>query len=197
MGYVIYSHVLICYSYFTNRWQPSLINARECLKSKAVWSCHLLLLVSCLAYPIILKMEAMYSSENSTSILVFFSFLGWVETESTWYFGHYWPIVPAPDDRWWMWRSRWNGNWQGKRKYSEKTCPVPLSPPQIPHDMTWAGTRAAAVGSRRLTAWAMARPSSVLTTRRHKPEYRTVHSRRHENFKLALIKGLIFRNSFS
>jgi hypothetical protein len=23
------------------------------------------------------------------------------ETESTWYCCHYWPIVPAPDDRWW------------------------------------------------------------------------------------------------
>jgi hypothetical protein len=32
------------------------------------------------------------------------------------------PIVPAPDDRWWMWSSRWNENWQGKPKYSEKTC---------------------------------------------------------------------------
>jgi hypothetical protein len=35
-----------------------------------------------------------------------------------------WPIVPDPDDRWWwMWSSRWNENWQGKPKYSEKTCP--------------------------------------------------------------------------
>jgi hypothetical protein len=35
-----------------------------------------------------------------------------------------WPIVPALDDRWWwMWSSRWNENWQGKQKYSEKTCP--------------------------------------------------------------------------
>jgi hypothetical protein len=32
-----------------------------------------------------------------------------------------WPIVPAPDDRWWVWSSRWNENWQGKPKYSEKT----------------------------------------------------------------------------
>jgi hypothetical protein len=29
----------------------------------------------------------------------FFSFSGWGETESTWYVGHCWPIVPAPDDR--------------------------------------------------------------------------------------------------
>jgi hypothetical protein len=35
---------------------------------------------------------------------------------------------------------------------------VLLCPPQIPHDLTWARTRAAAVGSRRLTAWIMARP---------------------------------------
>jgi hypothetical protein len=33
-------------------------------------------------------------------------------------------IVPAPDDRWWwLWRNWWNENWQGKPKYSAKTCP--------------------------------------------------------------------------
>jgi hypothetical protein len=46
------------------------------------------------------------------------------ETESTWYCGHYWPIVPVPDDRWWwLWSNWWNEDWQGKPKYSEKTCP--------------------------------------------------------------------------
>jgi hypothetical protein len=40
------------------------------------------------------------------------------------YCGLFWPIVPAPDDRWgWMWSNWWNGNWQGKPKYSEKTRP--------------------------------------------------------------------------
>jgi hypothetical protein len=34
-----------------------------------------------------------------------------------------WPIVPAPENRWWMWSSRWNENWQGKPKNSEKTFP--------------------------------------------------------------------------
>jgi hypothetical protein len=54
----------------------------------------------------------------------FFSFSGRGETESTWYVGHCWPIVPAPDDRWWwLWSSWWNEDWQGKPKYSEKTCP--------------------------------------------------------------------------
>jgi hypothetical protein len=27
-----------------------------------------------------------------------------------------WPTVPAPDDRWWVWSSWWNENWQGKPK---------------------------------------------------------------------------------
>jgi hypothetical protein len=34
-----------------------------------------------------------------------------------------WSIVPDPDDRCWMWNSRWNENWQGKPKYSEEICP--------------------------------------------------------------------------
>jgi hypothetical protein len=47
---------------------------------------------------------------------------------------------------------------RGNRSTRRKPAPVPLCPPQIPHDLTWARTRAAAVGSRRLTAWAMAWP---------------------------------------
>jgi hypothetical protein len=45
-------------------------------------------------------------------------------TESTWYCGQYWPIVPAPDDRWWwLWSNWWSEDWQRKPKYSEKMCP--------------------------------------------------------------------------
>jgi hypothetical protein len=30
----------------------------------------------------------------------------------------------APDDRWgWLWSNWWNEDWQGKTKYSKKTCP--------------------------------------------------------------------------
>jgi hypothetical protein len=58
------------------------------------------------------------------------------------YCGHFWPIVPAPDDRWgWLWSNWW------KPKYSEKTCPVPLCPPQIPLVQTRDRTRGATVGS--------------------------------------------------
>jgi hypothetical protein len=43
---------------------------------------------------------------------------------SPFYCGHFWPILPAPDDRWrWLWSNCWNEDWQGKSKYSEKTCP--------------------------------------------------------------------------
>jgi hypothetical protein len=41
---------------------------------------------------------------------------------------------------------------RGSRSNRRKHAPVPLCPPQIPHDLTWARTRAAAVGNRRLTA---------------------------------------------
>jgi hypothetical protein len=46
------------------------------------------------------------------------------------------------------------------RSTRRKPTPVSLFPPQIPHDQTRTWTRAAAVGSRRLTAWAMAWPFS-------------------------------------
>jgi hypothetical protein len=45
------------------------------------------------------------------------------------------------------------------RSSRRKPAPAPLCPPQIPHDYTRVRTRAAAVGSHRLTAWALARPS--------------------------------------
>jgi hypothetical protein len=59
----------------------------------------------------------------------------------------------------WLWTRRWNVDWQGKPKFSEKTCPsATFVHHKIPHYQTRISTRAAAVGSRWLTAWAMARP---------------------------------------
>jgi hypothetical protein len=49
---------------------------------------------------------------------------------------------------------------RGNQSTWKKPAPVPLCPPQIPHNLTWDRTRAAAVGSQRLTAWAMAQPLS-------------------------------------
>jgi hypothetical protein len=39
---------------------------------------------------------------------------------------------------------------RGNQSTWRKLAPVPLCPPQIPHDLTWDRTRAAAVGSQRL-----------------------------------------------
>jgi hypothetical protein len=64
----------------------------------------------------------------------------------------FWPIVPAQGDRWgWLWSNWWNEDWQ------EKPARAALGPPQILLDPTRNRTRAAAVGSQRLTAWALAR----------------------------------------
>jgi hypothetical protein len=69
--------------------------------------------------------------------------------------------------RWlWGWRIWWNDDWQGKPKYSEKTCTSALCPPQSPLDKTRARTRAAAVGSQRLTAWDEQMNNSPLWHRR-------------------------------
>jgi hypothetical protein len=51
---------------------------------------------------------------------------------------------------------------RGNRSARRKRAPVPLCPPQLPHDLTCVRTRVTAVGSRRLSIWAMARPSTRL-----------------------------------
>jgi hypothetical protein len=39
------------------------------------------------------------------------------------YCGHYWPIVPAPDDRWWWLCRNWkNEDWQGKPLLDRNFC---------------------------------------------------------------------------
>jgi hypothetical protein len=57
----------------------------------------------------------------------------------------------------WWWRNWWNDDWQGKPKYSEETCPsATLSTTNSTYSVRMR-TRAAAVGTQRLTAWAKAR----------------------------------------
>jgi hypothetical protein len=71
-----------------------------------------------------------------------------------------WPIVPAPGD---YDDGEFGGMkiGRGNRSTRRKPAPAPLCQPQIPLDQTRARTRAAAVGSQRLTAWAVARPCAV------------------------------------
>jgi hypothetical protein len=62
-----------------------------------------------------------------------------------------WPIVAAPGD---CEEGDFGGKkiGRGNRSTRRKPAPAPLCPPQIPLDQTRARTRAAAVGSQRLTA---------------------------------------------
>jgi hypothetical protein len=64
----------------------------------------------------------------------------------------------------------------GEPKFLEKTCPsATFVCHKIPHDHTRVWTRAAAVWSWRLTAWAMARPMSRRFLRNvgnHLPDYK-------------------------
>jgi hypothetical protein len=79
----------------------------------------------------------------------FFNFIGWGEIESTWYCGHYWPILPAPDDIWrWVW-----SRIAGETEVLGENLPQSLYPPQIPHDLTWAQTQITTVGGRKIIAW--------------------------------------------
>jgi hypothetical protein len=47
---------------------------------------------------------------------------GGVQTGSTRHVGHWMAYCTCPGWLWW-WRIWWNEDWQGKPKYSEKTCP--------------------------------------------------------------------------
>jgi hypothetical protein len=68
----------------------------------------------------------------------------------------HWPVGPAPGD---CEDGEFGGmSGRGNRSTRRKPARTPLCPPQIPHDQTRDWTRAAAVGSQRLTASAMARP---------------------------------------
>jgi hypothetical protein len=93
--------------------------------------------------------------------LVFFFLVSWggVRLSPLGTSANIWPIVPAPDDECGVVGGMRIG--RGNRSTRRKPAPVPLCPPQIPHDLTLDRTRAAAVGSRQLTAWAMAWPSSI------------------------------------
>jgi hypothetical protein len=70
-----------------------------------------------------------------------------------------WPIVACPGWLWW-WSIWWMKIGKGNRSTRRNPAPAPPCPPQIPLDQTQDRTQAAAVGSQRLTAWAMAQPSS-------------------------------------
>jgi hypothetical protein len=85
-----------------------------------------------------------------------------MEWDCLWTAATNWPIVyPLDDIGLWVWRDTVGWYWQGKsEELGNELVPTPLCPPQNPHGLTRAPTRASAVRSWRLTAWAMARPTS-------------------------------------
>jgi hypothetical protein len=69
--------------------------------------------------------------------------VGWGEIESTWYVGQYLTLELDDDEC-----GALGGIRIGRGNLSSRRKPTPMSlcPPQIPHDLTWARIRAAAVG---------------------------------------------------
>jgi hypothetical protein len=67
---------------------------------------------------------------------------------------------------------------RGNRSTRRKPAQVPLCPPKIPHDLAWNRTQAVAVGSRRLTSWAMTRPQ-VTRSRQFSSKSFPIHQSHH------------------
>jgi hypothetical protein len=63
----------------------------------------------------------------------------------------------SPDDIWVQSHGGLILTKEKPKNSGEKPVPMPLCPPQVPHGLTHARTRASAVRGRRLTTWAMAR----------------------------------------
>jgi hypothetical protein len=79
-----------------------------------------------------------------------------VQTGSTRHVGYWMAYCICPGKLWEIGGMKIG---RGNRSTQRKPAPAPLCPPQIPLDQNRVWTRAAAVGSQRLTAWAMARPT--------------------------------------
>jgi hypothetical protein len=98
---------------------------------------------------------------NVWNVGLFFFSWTWVRSSTQAWMTTYVCILRIPQTIW-VWRATVEWYWQGKtEELREKPVPVPLCPPQIPHGLTRARTRASAVWGRRLTTWAMPRPRNV------------------------------------
>jgi hypothetical protein len=105
-----------------------------------------------------LKAKDVYGSFLSLKVGLFsICSLGYSRTETIIIEATKWPFIPAPIGVIGEILGR------GYRSTCRKRVRMWLCPPQIPHDLTPARPRAAAVGSWRLTAWAPARYSRLVT----------------------------------
>jgi hypothetical protein len=99
------------------------------------------------------------------------------------------PIVHPPGGIW-VWRTKLEWYWQGKTEYlGEKPVPEPLCPPQIPHGLKQARTRASEVRGRRITARAMARPFTTTQNKwQNYPDFQNF--RNHSVYNLTRISSI-------
>jgi hypothetical protein len=118
--------------------------------------------------------------------LIFNAKLGSLGTSAT-----EWPIVPAPGD---YDDGEFGGmkTGRGNRSTRRKPAPAPLCPPQIPLNQTRVWTRAAAMGSQRLTAWAMARPIRQLNSLRIQGPKLVLLTRQAEELKIHAHRAKMF-----
>jgi hypothetical protein len=87
---------------------------------------------------------------------------------------------------------------RGNRSTWRKPALMPLRPPQIPHDLTRARTRAAAVGSQQLTAWAMTRPGAVfICSQQNGSIHNLYHRRKYEYVSCNMTKMCICSSIFT
>jgi hypothetical protein len=99
---------------------------------------RVVLIIIIITHVIIIKIINIFKFQNLKNSLVvtmyfFYSEWGGVQTGFTRHVGHQLAYCTCPG---WLWRSRiwWNGDWQGKPKYSEKPCPSDTSSTTNP---TW------------------------------------------------------------
>jgi hypothetical protein len=147
------------------------------LRSTIFWGVML-----CSLTEIYRRFGGMYSREESALFAAFFYWLlgffnsnigggGWSPTGSTRHFGHQLAYCTCFG---WLrgWRIWWNDDWQGKLKYSEKTCPSVTLSTTNPIWRDRARNRAAAVGTQWLTAIAWLTPRSWSWRQSISPKYR-------------------------
>jgi hypothetical protein len=107
----------------------------------------------------------LWLTQSKAFCIVYLNIGGW---SPYWVHSALWPLLAyCSCPRWlWGWRSWLNEwFWQGKPKYSEKTCPDATLSTTNPTCQTRTRTRATAVGSQWLTTSAMERPKLPVVTK--------------------------------
>jgi hypothetical protein len=120
--------LLIEYHYFVTEWTQGQRNHSNFLKfprnrETRIKKCNVITLGSRVMCKDSTSRHKRRSKWGKTYVYIV-SFIASGVGLSPLYCGRFWPIVPAPDDRWgWLWSNWWNEDWQGIPKYSEKNCP--------------------------------------------------------------------------